>query len=530
MSSYVQRHGGLTVFVDRQPQRLQAEIPEEPLDHFAHQLPVATLADARVEGFVPALALSAKAKAFDDDLYARLEHLAHHGAGRFAGLYAALDAIRAALPEGGSGRGLLDAANHLAGHPLPSDDVPRREARRWLARFLPDTARSRPTGFYSGSRELSSIFRHDRLLQEQLDPETATALRGALASTGQGSTYARYLDLVAAMTGPLARPSLLSGESPAAPCVLPPSDSLEARLVHELFGGASVPEGFELGPEIVARIRDGRLDATPGEDDGWYGRQLFAASALLDPESDRLEVGPRYRAHLEEAFLGQVTLNRETHIKQLMVAAAGAAGAPTVCPRLSVEPVPNHYSRVADAYAWLRSRLEQLLGRDTVASEPWLHPMTIRDALVEQETLFRGAAAVSWEELGRAPSDSAASAAFRAWQSRCTEDPAWTRDVRVAVPQYQDLERGTYRVWVTLGFVPVALNVRFTTPPDFEVRGTFDAPWFDGVVGVRDVDLQILSLAFLECDVKRIPTRDQLRAVCDEQRTPEAIREALSAR
>ena len=97
--------------------------------------------------------------------------------------------------------------------------------------------------------------------------------------------------------------------------------------------------GFQLVDELIARLRDGRLDSTPTPRSGWYDHQFHALVPFLMPEkmpeAERLLIGPRYRAELEAQFRALFALTRETHIKQLEVLAAGGYPTLIVSPRLT---------------------------------------------------------------------------------------------------------------------------------------------------------------------------------------------------
>ena len=517
-------HDGRRVRVDRAQQVLFAELSEALVEEEYTLYPSVASVDAW-PGFTSSFALAAKAKHFDDQVMACLEHLMHDGAGEHPGLFRVLERLRAHVPEGTVARALLDGARHLAGGELPAETSPRLQARRLLAPFVRDRLSSRPIGIYAESDALGRIFRHDRFLQQGLSVADAAPLRrGFLEAPDLLEDYERHLKLVAGVTGPLALPSVLYGEGPFV-ALVPASGSLENQLIDELYGAASVPDGFSLGRELIARIRDGRLVTRPTEGDAWYRHQLHAAAALLEPESEGLRVGPRYRADLEETFQALFALNRETHVKQLAVAVAGAAMSLRVAPQVSVEPLPEHYGRVADGYACLARNIAEVFGPG-VPSGHRLAPGGPRlgDALADIEALFRGAEAVSREQLGQRPADFARSSRFHAWQARSGDDPALRQDLRVAVPVWRDVERGTVRICATLGVRARQLDFTFERSPQVHVDGQ----------EARDVMFSaasgtILSAVTIECDVTKVPTRSELRAICEEHRTPRAIRAALEA-
>jgi hypothetical protein len=225
-------------------------------------------------------------------------------------------------------------------------------------------------------------------------------------------------------------------------------------------------------------------------------------------------------------------LTRETHVKQLECPAA--SGCPLiVAPRITVEPIPEYYGRVASAYGFLHEQLTDILG--DAAMECSLADdgeFGLGDAIAEMESLFRGAEVVCRDELGRPdPSTTARAsrATFRRWQQRGADDPDLSTDMRVAVPVYYDAERKTVRVCVTLGVETRNLRFDFVKRPTVQVRGasesgfSFSEPYF------TDSEELILSPITVECDVRVPPSREELRKLCDEHRDASAIKRALES-
>ncbi|MBX7192452.1 MAG: hypothetical protein K1X94_10350 [Sandaracinaceae bacterium] len=505
---------------------MHAELTEpEPRDDPRLYARIADLGvDAR---FTPLFALRSVAKSFDDALLARIEHLAHEGMGTYRGLYDVLGALRVKLAVGTSARGLLDAAQSLVDDALPTDRVAALGARKHLAPFQLARERSTPIGFYTRSDALRRIFRHDRLLQTPLEAETREALAAAL---GEDSTlradYERHLALVAGVTNRFALPSVLAPEDRRGNALLPASTARENEILEELFASTAPPSGFSLVGELVSRIRDGRLDTAPRSDEGFYVHQLHAAASLLRPETTGLTVGPRYRAFLEQAFRAAFTTARESHAKQLNVA-AGAAIRIVVTPEISLEPLPEHYRRTADAYAFLRETLTCVLGHEALAAAFGSHDArTLDDALRAMIHLFRGAEAVAKDELGLTDVDADARAVFRDWQSRSATEPAFTEDVRVAVPLFHDRSRRTYRISALIGLQRRRWTVSYATTPKLQVLGE-DAASANVSFGSRTETL--IEPVTIEVDVREVPTRETLRAICDRERSIDAICAALVA-
>ena len=77
-------------------------------------------------------------------------------------------------------------------------------------------------------------------------------------------------------------------------------------------------------------MRSGEVNLEPTGESGWYDHQTWSLEPLVvpdrTPEAARLELGKRYRKHLEDLFRGALALARETHVKQLAVAGAAVPG------------------------------------------------------------------------------------------------------------------------------------------------------------------------------------------------------------
>ncbi len=508
-------------------------------EHEQHEPLFPTVERAGVDAsFTPLFALTAQAKYFDDRLMVRVEQLAHESSVAGSGLLAALEALRRAVPSGPA-RGLLDAARHLLGHEVPQFGPEALHAERYLRAFELDEKRSKPLGVWAQSPRLRDLFRHDRLLQEAFDHELAAIFRSEISNLPEArEAYARYLALSRVLSGPPTVAPVTeewSGDDSQQFALLPAADSHESRLVRELFTGQPVPRDFKLANELMARIRDGRLDTTPREESSWYEHQQHAAAALLSPQTAGLTVGERYQQLLDDAFKALFAINRETHVKQLDLVAVGGGYPFLVAPEFSLEPLPEHYARLARGYRALRHGLRQTLGALLVETAQFEQRAEFEaprgapldDAIRSQELLFRGAELVSRDELGQSVPDDAESAAarihFRSWQALSPRSPALTQDLRVAAPVYFDLDRKTTRVAVVLGLRKLRVEFEYTKPPRIEPLGNGKSPTLAASSRV------VFSPVTLECDLKRIPNREELRALCDRERSPQRIRDALES-
>ncbi|HEV3025823.1 MAG TPA: hypothetical protein VGX76_25290, partial [Pirellulales bacterium] len=347
--------------------RLQAE---EPALH-------PTLADMPTNQFVPAAVLVQKAKQFDDGLYAAVELAAENGLCRFAGKRALLTGLVEDLIRGASADDALltlMAACQLGEVPIELSrtaiDRRMREplAHRRVQEFLADPLRSKPLGFYTWSKPLSSIFQQDRMLQSELTDAAGTEalVRSLHGSEKMRATYEAYLKLISRLTNPPSKPDLRGAVASfddgeyAAPGqgarFFPPSTSRENELVQRLFSDQPIPDGFSLADELVARVRSGEIDLTPRPDSGWYDYQTWALEPMALPdrmaEAEHLQLGDEYRKQLLELFKGVLALTRETHVKQLELPPAAAEAPPPkervkigIAPELCAEPLASFYQR-----------------------------------------------------------------------------------------------------------------------------------------------------------------------------------------
>ncbi len=88
--------------------------------------------------------------------------------------------------------------------------------------------------------------------------------------------------------------------------MFPASRSHEVSLFEKLYQDRPIPDGFDLMNELIRRVRSGEVRLVPRNESGWYDHQTWALEPLLvpdgKPESALLELGKRYRKHLEDLF------------------------------------------------------------------------------------------------------------------------------------------------------------------------------------------------------------------------------------
>jgi len=495
------------------PQRA-GESDDAPLDPCAEAIP---------SGFTSAASLFVKAKLFDEGLYAAVELAAQQGAGRFAAKANLLAALVGEAPQ-------IAAAASLGGLEVAIDS----DARRVRDAFLSRSLAAKPIGFYSWSDSLRRLFHQDRLLQDELAVPTARALAAAMREDPQAAAaYAEYLELVARLTNKFGSdvPDL---REPDGRYFLPPSRPHGMDLVGRLYSHRVPPEGFSLIEEMVRRIRSGVLALHPSGGSGWYEWQTWALEPLLapdkTPEAARLRMNEGYRRQFEDMFKAAMAVPRDSGARPLgLVAPAMATLSPErmtefqrlrVRPGLTVEPMLTYYQRRADGYDFVRGVLESSFGLDGVRSMRRLTAAGPAEASLDQElleaaSLFRGAAAVSAEELGLARAEEAAARHFRSWAK--SPDPDLAGDIRTMVPVFYDRDRGKTKVWAVLGWSTRTLEADFATAPDARV--------LQGHVRL-DLEPETHPIAYpvlAETWVSRVMDGDEFRAHCDQFQTRSEI-------
>ncbi|MCP3098130.1 hypothetical protein LZ198_04470 [Myxococcus sp. K15C18031901] len=502
--------------------------------------------------WAPAQAFAVKARAFDDGLLATVANLVQGGTPRLPGKRGLVEdlwqALRARWPqESSSGLretlSFLQAALSMTGHHEESSRTLSQHAKRWRQDFEADASRSTPTGVHAWTDAARALFKQDRLLQEELAPESAELLAWALGEDpSRRALYQRHLAFIARLTNPSSKPAV--HEVGAKRCVLPPSDSHAGRLVQALLGEVPPPLESEVIEEVLQRIRDGRLDTTPGPDSGLHDHQLHTLAPLLfperTPESERLVVGPRYRAELEAQFRGFLVQPRQPQLKPVEVPAHQERGREaqvsiTVPPRLTLEPLAEHYRRRADTYRFLRHMLDEFLGADRLNQErrtlvEGTSHEPLFDELVWMEQLFRGAHAIVRRELGCAPipdADVPAAMLTRKWLHAWRDDVDLGTDTRRVVPLAFDQARERTRVVAMMGFLSTSVEARFLQPPQVRAFSGKGHPRAAPTPSYPSIKYQTLCPVAEEVYVRRVPEPDEFRRLCDTYVSREAILRAL---
>lgn len=492
-------------------------------------------------------------KQLDDTIYAGVERTLQDGLApslepKRALLEGALDQLAQVRSQAGDEALVhVAAALRLGGaNPNVPSDLSGRVAA-YEAEFLAAEEESKPIGFYTWSEALGRIWKQDRLLQRLLPRTVSCALATAIgADAKRRAQYVTLVSLYAKLTNPLESslldllPEAVGGRCrvavPAA--FLSASRTPEVELFEALYPGG-IPAGADLMKDLIQAIRDGRVDLAPRPEDGWYQHQLYALETLLvtDKSEERRKIGftARYKKRLQEAFKTMLVQHRETHVKQADTAEFSMGSAEPPIPHFRLEPLATVYVRHARSYVMLEAALEALLGAtvlDTAvavgASGGTTH--TLRQQLTRARELFYGLYLLSAQDIGLRPTlgaggdpgederDALAKAADE-WLMALESDPSAGSDVRVMVP-IASLEPGRAKYWAVIGVRGTLAGYSYLEGADM------NPPTPD-----RLAKVWLPTEQFLEVDSSDVPlTREELRALCDAQRTPEAIRAALEAR
>jgi hypothetical protein len=534
--------------------------------------------DAAARGVLPSVnLLDGKAKQFDDGLYAAFDQAYYRGLeGRLLGH---VELIQRLLERAGSdspAASFLAAVLELAG--IEVDVIDKTTKDRLLAEFRANQVASKPIGVYTWNETLADCFRFLRFFQHTFDErnlDIPLALAAVLAGDESlNDDYTRAVDFYAKLTNPyttLSVADLVRGEVSnvqgfASLCrekllrqpgvaLFPPSTSREAELFSKLFP-FGLPADADLMRALVRKIRSGEVDLRPRHDGGWYDHQVYALETMLLPERgderDKLVLSKAYKKRMLEAFEALITKRRETHVRQLSTAKNATAAPPpkaleSFSPRLRLEPCPTYYLRTARSYAFLADVLEATWGQETLTV---LHGLTkqgersldIHVELGQMRDLFYGFYLVSSDDIGLKPSFSEgelpADAAERErcyqmaaeWLPRALDDADLAADTRVSVPVYADVERGVTKLWVTLGVRLAKLEASYAVAPRIKpAEGEED--WSDVEAWKLDTSRYLVPVdEFAEVELRgaRILTREELRAICDREKTKEAIVKALA--
>jgi len=531
----------------------------------------------RGKTILPSLDLiSGKAKQFDDGLYAELDSA--FTAYKMKGLHDTSEFIKALLakldPNSAAYAwvwGGLKVGEFLSESQAKN---PPAGAQGFIAAFDQDEVESKPSGFYTWSPDLKRTFRFLRYFQKAWNERDGVPdqIAAVLASNADlMSQYDRLLDFYAHVTNPfdslsfkpLTDPrnrdktirqiweenkgqSRLSG--PESARFLPYSSSKEVALFNRLFPSGLSPYA-DLMMELVKAIRSGEVDLAPHDNSGWYDYQVYALETFLLPkkgkEYEKLLLSKSYKERMLQAFQVALVKRRETHLRQLSHATAAPSPRPPrtgLPPRLRVEPNPTFYIRMARAYAFLQTYLESVIPDDIWKNlrgqrQGGQRDKPLREELEWTKNLFYGFHLISCEDIGmrpvlldgELPDPTSCKDTATQWLSNWLSDPDLAVDTRVSVPIYVDeLQRRT-RIWATLGVRGMKLNASYFRPPMWRSAGNPGAIWLTATTVAKDYLILTEEFAEFQLGGLRTLTREELRKVCDRNKTKERIIRALSA-
>jgi hypothetical protein len=530
--------------------------------------------NARGRNVLPSVNLiDGKAKQFDDGLYAALDLAYYQGVKEQ--LRSHVQLVRRIYDRAGKdsvAAPFLAAGLELAGVPVEAADASRKQ--RLLSAFRANEVQSKPIGFYTWSEPLADCFRFLRFFQQPFAKDQLDVPLALAAAVGGDSAlladYQKAMAFYARLTNPystltvadlVGRPALdangfvaLCAEKKTfrqAVALFPASTSKETVLFEKLFPMGPPPD-VNLMQELVRRIRSGAVDLRPRADSGWYEHQVYALETLLLPEKgdekDKLQLTKAYKKRMLEAFQALMTKRRETHVRQLekSFAPRSMAAPPRlpdkVKPRLRVEPCPSYFLRTARAYAFLANFLEAAVGKDVLQALHGLKQSGPRtpDLYAElhgMRELFYGLYLISAEDIGLKTTLAAEERvdearcyeAAHAWLTKAFQDEDLKADTRVAVPIFVDENRNVTRLWLTLGVRLARLEAAYARPPHLKPAQS-EGDWkvveparLEGENYLIPVD----EFAEVELRGLRVLSREELRAVCDREKTKDAILAAL---
>jgi hypothetical protein len=517
--------------------------------------------------------LDGKAKQFDDGLYAALDQAFYRGLhDRLKSHIELVRRIYTIVGKDNVAAPYLAAGLELAGVEVEPADTDGKT--KWLEDFRKDEVASKPVGFYTWDKHLEKCFRFLRFFQHEFTAgglDVPRALQAAIRSDPVlEEDYRRALDFYSKLSNPalgycvLNFPDNLGSARPgehATVAFFPSSTSRETVLFEKLFP-SGLPESAQLMNELIRAIRSGKVDLKPGPNSGWYDYQVYALETLLLPEKgeehNKLVLTKEYKKRMLEAFKALVTKRRETHVRQMANPFVLGATAPLefqvakYSPRLRVEPCPSNYLRTARAYAFLSNFLEASIGREALKTLHGLRKSGHRELdldaeLLHMRDLFYGLYLVSAEDIGLKPAltkeeEPECERCYNlavAWLPKAFDDPDLAVDTRVAVPIYPDPTRGVTRIWATLGVRLAHLDADYVRPPSVASAQKPDSnpkertEWRQ--LGMDEISsshylIAVDEFAEVELGGMHVLSREDLRAVCDREKTKEAVIAALRKR
>jgi hypothetical protein len=113
---------------------------------------------------------------------------------------------------------------------------------------------------------------------------------------------------------------------------------------------------------------------------------------------------------------------------------------------------------------------------------------------------------------------------FESLAARMGTDPDLSRDTRMMVPVFYDMQRRKVKVWALLGWSDRPLTIDFLQKPRIlEAVPRNAAPPIEFAAAHHRVAFPVTA----EVYVNQLLNRDAFRRLCDDRKTPTAILEAL---
>ncbi len=464
------------------------------------------------------------------------------------------------------------------------------EAKSQAAAFKKEASLyARPIGFYTWNKTLEGIFAQDRYLQNY-GGDTSLAQFGLFAALAvvleqDPALLARYQKVLALYAGltnryashtPLAllphvdgvtslddvaavRTKLLATAKAPYVCagsyfaLVPASRSKEMDYYENKYCGKPPSADADLMQVLIAAIRSGKLDLTPDKTSGWYEYQLHALETLLlpekGPESHHLLLTAAYKKKLVETFKSIITQTRETHVKQLNSGSDVTSAPPPevdVYPKFLVEPFPTFYLRHARAYRFLGTFLRGVLGKQFLASRKRLRDSGATSTLPLDQELrrmtellyglhaltargvgLRPEAGLLPDELSEFPLAGNVKRA-EAWAAGWQTDPDILTDPRVIVPVWKNSTNKQIIYWAVLGVKVVKISTTFVEGHTPKVVSTNGCKVKELVPRSYHLLMEQMRQVRIPMNVPP-PTRAELRKICDEHKTADAIVKALES-
>jgi hypothetical protein len=510
--------------------------------------------------------IDGKGKQFDDGLVAALKQASLQGkTPKLPNPISVVKRLLAKLDTDSPAAPFLAAGLTLVGENAAIAPALAKEKQRWLTTFAAKEVLSKPIGFYTWNKTLSDGYRFFRFFQQTFefsspDVAIARALAAALAQDpALLDDYRRAVAFDSGLTNPpdcLSLADLLNDPSLPATnqrvAVFPPSLSRENELFRRLFP-FGLPPSADLMRALIESVRSGAVDLAPRKGSGWYEHQVYALETLLLPEkgeeSRKLLLSAPYKLRMLEAFKALMTKRRETQVLGVPAPEEAPRGDTPpepprrIAPRLRVEPCVSFYLRSARAYAFLAAFLESALGVDVLMSlhglrEAGERPQDLSSVLAAMRDLFFGLALLSAEDIGmRAdlhgdePVDRDRCERLASdWLAHARDDPDLGVDTRVSVPIFVDRDGGVTRLWATLGVRLTRLTADFARAPRIRPKNAQESDGWQTVERGLEASSYLIAVdEFAEITLRgnRVLTRMELRAVCDAEKSKEAIVSAL---